>query len=629
MFWRLGFHQKSPLETLLERDDATLEEVLDQEDLLQEAKAGAEKLIAFLAREDNILRLIEYTTSACDETATDKRRYKLPYIASEILVTDVPQLCDAVVGNKTALHQLFSFLENSTLPPTHALYFVRVVQTLFNKKPQELTAYLMEQDGEFAVRFLRHIDSFGMNELILTLLGAMDDEDRVPGGLLARWWIKHDFLAHLFSRLTPECGADAHINTIRMLCELVRRSHNPSISTMAENLMKPETCASFLDLMLKNLEEDCKSTVFSEGTNLLISVIDALVRKDDQYTQDTDDNGVNHTFRAILARAGQLVDILKNPGPLEQIELTCGPLQPPLGMARLKTVELLVVLLKTRRMYVEEEFIRLDVVNICLDLFFAYDMNNLLHILVEEIVTSCLLSTNTVLIAYLFDTCHVLDRLLAVTDTDAKDPPGSRPRRPGYFGHITSISNKIVQAAEGSSIVQAQTCTNQQWAAYVKATLAARNAVDTTVLGGTSPGNKSPPRSDSSPDILANFQQNVIHLPPTTTPVEPPQPPSVRYAADSSGHDIEEGENLSPIERDPEFDARDFLGTEQPAEVQEEEIWEEKQIVDLAHGNTSANPAKSATSPQNASAPLPDKEAIDEDLKEFNSLNFWSLEPRD
>lgn len=47
MFWKLGFHnQKSPLEALLEKDDVRLEDVLDQEDIIQEAKAGNDRLIA-------------------------------------------------------------------------------------------------------------------------------------------------------------------------------------------------------------------------------------------------------------------------------------------------------------------------------------------------------------------------------------------------------------------------------------------------------------------------------------------------------------------------------------------------------------------------------------------------------
>jgi len=45
MFWRFGFHTQSALDTLLEKESFTLEEVLDEEELLQECKAQNKKLI--------------------------------------------------------------------------------------------------------------------------------------------------------------------------------------------------------------------------------------------------------------------------------------------------------------------------------------------------------------------------------------------------------------------------------------------------------------------------------------------------------------------------------------------------------------------------------------------------------
>jgi hypothetical protein len=44
MFWRFGFNN-STLDTLLDREDVTLEEVLEEEDLLQEAKSLNPKLV--------------------------------------------------------------------------------------------------------------------------------------------------------------------------------------------------------------------------------------------------------------------------------------------------------------------------------------------------------------------------------------------------------------------------------------------------------------------------------------------------------------------------------------------------------------------------------------------------------
>jgi hypothetical protein len=49
MFWRLGFAQSSPIETLLDSDDYTLQQLLDEDDLVQECKQINNKLLDLYA----------------------------------------------------------------------------------------------------------------------------------------------------------------------------------------------------------------------------------------------------------------------------------------------------------------------------------------------------------------------------------------------------------------------------------------------------------------------------------------------------------------------------------------------------------------------------------------------------
>ncbi|KAL1959304.1 hypothetical protein VTO42DRAFT_2491 [Malbranchea cinnamomea] len=64
MFWRFGGYQSIPtINTLLDKPDVTVEEVLDEADLLQELKENNTKLIEYL-RDDNVLkRLLDYIVS--------------------------------------------------------------------------------------------------------------------------------------------------------------------------------------------------------------------------------------------------------------------------------------------------------------------------------------------------------------------------------------------------------------------------------------------------------------------------------------------------------------------------------------------------------------------------------------
>ena len=45
MFWRFGILTQTAIDTLLENEEVTLEEVLEEEELLQECKAHNRKLV--------------------------------------------------------------------------------------------------------------------------------------------------------------------------------------------------------------------------------------------------------------------------------------------------------------------------------------------------------------------------------------------------------------------------------------------------------------------------------------------------------------------------------------------------------------------------------------------------------
>jgi serine/threonine-protein phosphatase 6 regulatory subunit 3 len=45
MFWRFGFHNSSSLDTILERENAILDDIMAEEELLTEVKAENNKVI--------------------------------------------------------------------------------------------------------------------------------------------------------------------------------------------------------------------------------------------------------------------------------------------------------------------------------------------------------------------------------------------------------------------------------------------------------------------------------------------------------------------------------------------------------------------------------------------------------
>ena len=139
-FWRtFGFHTVSPVETILEKDNFTLEELLDEEDILQECKSQNQKLLDYLLRVDTLDKLLFYLTNDPPENAPSKQRQKYPYLACEILCLEVWDICDAIYDNANLLDRLWGFLDlEPPLSPLTSSYICRVAAVLLQRKVSEV-----------------------------------------------------------------------------------------------------------------------------------------------------------------------------------------------------------------------------------------------------------------------------------------------------------------------------------------------------------------------------------------------------------------------------------------------------------------------------------------------------------
>lgn len=76
MFWKFDLHTTSHVDTLLEKENVTLTELMDEEDVLQECKAQNRKLIDFLVRPQSMDDLVGYVTQEPSDDLDEKLKYK-------------------------------------------------------------------------------------------------------------------------------------------------------------------------------------------------------------------------------------------------------------------------------------------------------------------------------------------------------------------------------------------------------------------------------------------------------------------------------------------------------------------------------------------------------------------------
>lgn len=157
MFWKLGFNnQKAPLEALLEREDVKLEEVLDQDDFLQEAKGGNDKLIQLYAPPNCLLsarvvprsltqpeivrKLLQFTTETVNgDDGDDKRRFKSARrpVQSFLGSGQVPILGLRVTGRGHSAHRRRSGRDQGT--PQDAFRLPRAPSIAMSPTPIRFT----------------------------------------------------------------------------------------------------------------------------------------------------------------------------------------------------------------------------------------------------------------------------------------------------------------------------------------------------------------------------------------------------------------------------------------------------------------------------------------------------------
>lgn len=227
MFWKFGGYANiSPIDTILDRPDFTLEELLDEGDLLGDVKAHNSKLLEFLRQRDVVLRLLEYvvapkvepvdapekietepassdavvergrprmfgrsraSSSATDggvdeDDEVDKKRARYAFVACEILSSDNWSICDTIMdpANRTELYKFWEFLKRpAPLDPLQASYFTKVNESLFDRKVEEMVEFLKVADN--AVQdMLRHVDCPMVMDLLLKII-TLDRPDAYQG----------------------------------------------------------------------------------------------------------------------------------------------------------------------------------------------------------------------------------------------------------------------------------------------------------------------------------------------------------------------------------------------------------------------------------------------------------------
>ncbi|CAA0823755.1 SIT4 phosphatase-associated family protein [Striga hermonthica] len=481
-----GLSTASPVEAILDKENFTLEELLDEDEIIQECKALNGRLINFLRERANVEQLIQYIVEEAPEDADRQRTFKFPFIACEIFTCEVDIILKALVEDEELMDLLFSFLVSERPHSTQlAGYFSKVVVCLLLRKTTPLMNYI-QVHREIIKRLVDLIGITSVMEVLIRLIGA--DEHIYTNCPDSMQWLEDmNVLEMIVDKFSSSDCPEVHANAAETLCAITRYAP-PGIASRISG-------SSFIErLFCHVLEGSRPKSVLVNLLSVCISLLDPKRLTSGTYylyaRQMTHESGISanpETVQAMLESLGDLLKLLDISSEDHVLLTTYGKLQPPLGKHRLKIIEFISVLVAVSSEVAEKELIRLGAVKRILELFFEYPFNNFLHDHVERIVTTCLDSKNPKFVDHLLHECNLIGRILEAErnftlTVDTSKPTiaaeGRSPPRIGIFGHLTRIANKLVQLANSNSEIQTYLQENSDWVDWQTNVLLKRNTVE-------------------------------------------------------------------------------------------------------------------------------------------------------
>jgi len=485
------------VETILEKDNFTLEELLDEEDLLQECKSQNQKLLDYLLRVDTLDKLLFYLTNDPPENAPSKQRQKYPYLACEILCLEVWDICDAIYDNSNLLDRLWGFLDlEPPLSPLTASYICRVAAVLLQRKVSESFAYLKTKET-IVKSFLTHIGNASVNELLLKLIQC---EETQEGNGVVEWMSEQNLIGLLVEKLHPGLPSVVHENAGQALVDIISSPSNTR-SLLVEQLQSETTFQQLFDFINTG---GSKSSLFW-SLQVIIDVVRRESGEGPQEYKNTPFEDLPLHLQVCGKNLKVLVNVLQeNNG--EQLPTSVGVVV-PIGTHRLKVIDFFSALLQNNYECLDSLFVDLGVFKVCLHMFFNYFWNNFLHLIVTDMVITFLSTRSPELALRLMDDAELVNQICHASDGNNADLDKPNGYSRGYMGFVTRISNKLVELSQTEKIGE-YLSGNANWQKYVQEDLPKQNSEQEILLGGQKPNVDDPNQSSSGDDDQGHGMAN-------------------------------------------------------------------------------------------------------------------------
>jgi len=409
-------------------------------------------------------------------------------------------------------------------------------------------------------------------ELLLKIIGS---EESPEGSGIIQWLCSTELVPSLLGKFDPALDDEIHENAGQTLADIINiSSHMPNSPLLAQ--LESE---SFVSQLFKYVLAGSNSVML----NGLGVVIELLKRHTRESTDDTTSlDGLPPLLSSSVSHLPQFDTFLKAPYLGSLATQTS-----PLGFYRLKVIDFYLALLRTRYRCVDNEFVNLNILNTCLDLFFTYCWNNFLHASVEQIIQTILDGRNDDLKLALLGNAMLLDRIVEANQINISESAKPRNTRLGYMGFLTTISLSIANAASTNTKLEDIVRAHGEWMNYVNTSLTEIRTIETKPLGGHRPlgvpGGESSEEEEEQHDTDSIFDRYKLgftdDFPEDAN--EDYDEGEMTFDTTGFGGNYNTDEKNFELYNDEQNENLEDVGSDDSDDDRESELWIEKKIADV------------------------------------------------
>lgn len=463
-----NFRNSQAFDELLSKPDVTLEQVMDDEDVVQEMKNQNPKLLALYFSLSftpaRLHELLSLTVTEPPEDADHRRGHKHPFLAAELMGCEAPQLLQSIFEDPDLLALLFSLLSSPSLNLTLAGYFSKLFHSLASRNLPHLLALLCAQDHAYLEKLVHQVKARSVADCVLRVLLFDDAEEYV----LERQGVVERLVGMVCE------GGDQAVSAVSILGEcLQKNTEMKNWKAVFSVLFSPVTLMRLIECFSSaSASALCLFTLLLSHPLFLELVGEGLLQLEEML------EGSIHLLESLL----------------EKEEFALG-----VGEARLKCVEMLIPVYKADLQALEGVVGRSRLPDLCTQLFFHYSQNSFLHQSYLQLLQSVLNCSDISQKRLFLQNSGLISRLLE-WKTEEKLESG-KVIRAGYVGHAIRLAQMVNKALEACAELQTSVESLSEWTSFVANTLNPILELESRPYGGSKPTDTLEDDSDEPNDI--------------------------------------------------------------------------------------------------------------------------------